>query len=38
MAEAVGRPQDALTAYRFAAGSNDRPAAAQGRLREIAPR
>jgi tetratricopeptide (TPR) repeat protein len=38
MAEAVGRPQDALTAYRFAAGSNDRPAAAQGRLREIALR
>jgi hypothetical protein len=38
MAEAVGRPQDALAAYRFATGSNDRPAAAQGRLREIALR
>ena len=38
MAEGVGRTQDALTAYRFAAASNDRPAAAQGRLREIALR
>ncbi|MEA2981217.1 MAG: hypothetical protein QOF09_3040, partial [Alphaproteobacteria bacterium] len=38
MAESVGRNQDALTAYRFAAASNDRPAAAQGRLREISLR
>ncbi len=30
--------QDALAAYRFAAASDDRPAAAQGRLREIALR
>ncbi len=38
LAEGVGRTQDALAAYRFAAASNDRPAAAQGRLREIALR
>ena len=38
LAEAVGRSHDALAAYRFAAASNDRPAAAQGRLREIALR
>ena len=34
LAEASGRPQEAIAAYRFAAASNDRPAAAQGRLRE----
>ncbi|MCX7315217.1 MAG: tetratricopeptide repeat protein [Alphaproteobacteria bacterium] len=38
LAEGVGRTQDAITAYRFAAASHDRPAAAQGRLREIALR
>ena len=38
LAEAVGRSHDALAAYRFAAASSDRPAAAQGRLREIALR
>ncbi len=38
IAEAVGRSRDALAAYRFAAASNDRPAAAQGRLRESALR
>ena len=38
MPKAVGRSQDALAAYRFAAASSDRPAAAQGRLREIALR
>jgi hypothetical protein len=38
MAEGVGRWQDALAAYHFAATSSDRPAAAQGRLREIALR
>jgi hypothetical protein len=38
MAEGLGRNQDALAAYRFAAASDDRPAAAQGRLREIALR
>jgi tetratricopeptide (TPR) repeat protein len=38
IAEAVGRSHDALAAYRFAAASNDRPAAAQGRLRESALR
>jgi hypothetical protein len=32
--EGIGRPEDALTAYRTAADSKDRPAAAQGRLRE----
>jgi tetratricopeptide (TPR) repeat protein len=35
LAESAGRPQDALAAYRFASASADRPAAAQGRLREI---
>jgi tetratricopeptide (TPR) repeat protein len=34
LAESVGRPQEAIAAYRFAAASNDKPAAAQGRLRE----
>jgi tetratricopeptide (TPR) repeat protein len=38
LAEAVGRSHDALAAYRFAAASSDKPAAAQGRLREIALR
>ena len=38
MAEKVGRTQDALVAYRFAAASRDKPAAAQARLREIALR
>ena len=32
--EGLGRPEDALAAYRSAAESPDRPAAAQGRLRE----
>ena len=36
VAEGLGRTQDALTAYRAAAASNMRPAAAQGRLRELA--
>jgi hypothetical protein len=35
LAERMGRPQDALAAYRSAAASTVRPAAAQGRLREI---
>jgi tetratricopeptide (TPR) repeat protein len=35
LAEGLGRNEDALTAYRTAADSWDRPAAAQGRLREI---
>ena len=34
LAEGMGRTEDALTAYRMAADSWDRPAAAQGRLRE----
>ncbi len=34
LAEGTGRPNDALKAYRTAADSWDRPAAAQGRLRE----
>jgi tetratricopeptide (TPR) repeat protein len=34
--EGLGRKEDALTNYRAAAASNDRAAAAQGRLREIA--
>ena len=38
LAERSGRIQDALAAYRIAAASSDRPAAAQGRLREIALR
>ena len=33
--EALGRNEDALTNYRAAASSRDRPAAAQGHLREI---
>ncbi len=33
--EGLGRNEDALTSYRAAAASNDRRAAAQGRLREI---
>ena len=36
--EGLGRNEDALTAYRAAADSWDRPAAAQGRLRETALR
>ncbi len=36
--EGLGRNEDALTNYRAAASSRDRPAAAQGRLREIALR
>ena len=35
LAEGLGRKQDALAAYRTAADSWDRPAAAQGQLREI---
>ena len=35
LAEGLGRIEDALRAYRAAADSWDRPAAAQGRLREI---
>jgi tetratricopeptide (TPR) repeat protein len=38
LAERLGRNQDALAAYRVAAASDHRPAAAQGRLREIALR
>ena len=38
LAEALGRNDDALQAYRFAADSRNRPAAAQGRLRESALR
>jgi hypothetical protein len=38
LAEGMGRNEDALTAYRTAADSWDRPAAAQGRLREAALR
>jgi tetratricopeptide (TPR) repeat protein len=34
LAEGLGRTDDALAAYRNAAGSQDRPAAAQGKLRE----
>ncbi len=37
-AEGLGRIAEALTAYRMAAESWDRPAAAQGRLRELALR
>ena len=36
--EGMCRNEDALTAYRTAADSWDRPAAAQGRLREAALR
>src|SRR5438876_331208 len=35
IAEGLGRPLDALRAYQSSADSWDRPAAAQGRLREI---
>jgi hypothetical protein len=35
LAEGLGRISDAVTSYRSAAESTDRPAAAQGRLREI---
>ena len=35
LAEGLGRIEDALRAYRAAGDSWDRPAAAQGRLREI---
>jgi tetratricopeptide (TPR) repeat protein len=38
LAQAMGRNQDALTAYRFAAGTGHRPAGAQGRLRELSLR
>ena len=34
LAEGIGRTEDALAAYRAAADSWDRPAAAQGRLRD----
>lgn len=35
IAEGLGRTEDALSGYRTAADSSDRPAAAEGRLREI---
>jgi hypothetical protein len=35
VAEGLGRGAEALAAYRYAAASTDRPAASQGRLREI---
>jgi tetratricopeptide (TPR) repeat protein len=35
LAEGMGRKEEALAAYQTAAGSADRPAAAQGRLREL---
>jgi tetratricopeptide (TPR) repeat protein len=35
LAQGLGKTQDALTAYRTAAESSDRPAAAAGRLREV---
>ncbi len=38
LAEGMGHSEDALAAYRLAADSRDRPAAAQGRLRETALR
>ncbi|HET7678988.1 MAG TPA: tetratricopeptide repeat protein [Xanthobacteraceae bacterium] len=38
LAEGLGRTHEALTAYRTAANSSDRPAAAQARLRQIALR
>jgi tetratricopeptide (TPR) repeat protein len=38
LAEALGRNDDALQAYRFAGDARNRPAAAAGRLREIALR
>jgi tetratricopeptide (TPR) repeat protein len=36
--QGLGRSQEALTSYRLASESSDRPAAAQGRLRELALR
>jgi tetratricopeptide (TPR) repeat protein len=36
LAEALGHDKDALDAYRFAGNSSDRPAAAEGRLLELA--
>jgi predicted negative regulator of RcsB-dependent stress response len=38
LAEALGRDQDALAAFAAAAGSEDRPAAAEAKVREIALR
>ena len=38
LAEATGRSHDALAAYRAAAASGQRPAAAAGRLRELSLR
>jgi tetratricopeptide (TPR) repeat protein len=38
LAEALGRNDDALQAYRFAAAATNRPSAAAGRLRELALR
>jgi tetratricopeptide (TPR) repeat protein len=38
LAERLGRNQDAIAAYRVAVASSHRPAAAQGRLREVALR
>jgi len=38
LSEGMGRSEDALASYRTAADSWDRPAAAQGRLREVALR
>ena len=35
LAEGIGRKEDALASYRYAAGSANRQAAAQGRLREL---
>src|SRR4029077_7192952 len=35
LAEALGHDKDALDAYRFAANSSDRPAAAEGKLLEV---
>jgi hypothetical protein len=35
LAEGLGRSEEALSAYRTAAASSDRPAAAQGKLREV---
>jgi tetratricopeptide (TPR) repeat protein len=35
VAERLGRTQDAMQSYQFAADSSDRPASAQGQLREI---
>jgi len=35
LAEALGHDKDALDAYKFAANSSDRPAAAEGKLLEV---